>query len=237
MALTAAQPDPSVIFLNPLFEKAHFERLGYLSLNSNQRSNYQARELKSVFINCTGRYLRILAHRCYVNKYNLFNQVRWHKAAPSFHACLAAKPSHPIPSPRLNPVQPPTNAQVGIIAVNLLGEVAADEEQHHSHAEVQHAHHLHDAAGFERPPSSISSAGAGLGLPPSSSLPADPQDLAYQLSPFDPETTRQLAALTEAKEAAVRVEDYDTAKRLKVRSLVLLSRSLFLGGLRQPSPG
>jgi centrosomal protein CEP104 len=53
--------------------QAHFERLGYLSLNSNQRSNYQARELKSVFINCTGRYLRILAHRCYVNKYNLSN--------------------------------------------------------------------------------------------------------------------------------------------------------------------
>ncbi len=105
--------------------------------------------------------------------------------------------------------------------------MAADEEQHHSHAEVQHAHHhLHGAAGFERPPSSTSSAGGGLGLPPSSSLPADPQDLAYQLSPFDPETTRQLAALTEAKEAAVRVEDYDTAKRLKVRSLVLLSLSL-----------
>lgn len=55
--------------------QAHFERLGFLSLNSNQRSNYQARELKSVFINCTGRFLRILAHRCYANKYNLFNQV------------------------------------------------------------------------------------------------------------------------------------------------------------------
>ena len=88
MALTAAQPNPSVIFPNPLLGKAHFERLGYLSLNSNQRSNYQARELKSVFINCTGRYLRILAHRCYVNKYNLFNQVRWRKRPHlSTHAC------------------------------------------------------------------------------------------------------------------------------------------------------
>jgi hypothetical protein len=123
---------------------------------------------------------------------------------------------------------------VGIIAVNLMGEVAADEEQHHLHAEVQHAQ--------DRPPSSTSSSigmgmgGGGGGMPPqgpasmamamataaarppssASSLPAEPQDLAYQLSPFDPETTRQLAALTEAKEAAVRVEDYDTAKRLKV---------------------
>jgi hypothetical protein len=62
----------------PNYEQARFERLGYLSLNNNQRSNYQARELKSVYISCTGRYLRLLIHRCYINKFNLFNQVRIH---------------------------------------------------------------------------------------------------------------------------------------------------------------
>ena len=59
----------------PTYEKAKFERLGYLSLNNNQRSNYQARELKSVYINSFSRFVKFVIHRCYINKYNLFNQV------------------------------------------------------------------------------------------------------------------------------------------------------------------
>lgn len=58
------------------YESAHFRRLGYLSLNSNERSKYQARELKSVYVNAPGQYLRILVHKCYINEVNLFNQVR-----------------------------------------------------------------------------------------------------------------------------------------------------------------
>jgi centrosomal protein CEP104 len=62
----------------PTYDQARFERLGYLSLNNNQRSNYQARELKSVYLDTRGRYIRLLVHRCYINKYNLFNQVCHH---------------------------------------------------------------------------------------------------------------------------------------------------------------
>ena len=51
-------------------------RPGYLSLDSNERSKYQARELKSVYLDCTGRYLKFLVHRCYINRHNLFNQVQ-----------------------------------------------------------------------------------------------------------------------------------------------------------------
>ena len=54
---------------------ASFQRLGYLSLDSNERSNYQARELKSVYIDKLGGYLKLVIHKCYVNKHNLFNQV------------------------------------------------------------------------------------------------------------------------------------------------------------------
>lgn len=57
------------------YESAHFRRLGYLSLNSNERSKYQARELKSVYVNAPGQYLRMLVHKCYINEVNLFNQV------------------------------------------------------------------------------------------------------------------------------------------------------------------
>ena len=56
-------------------------RPGYLSLDSNERSKYQARELKSVYLDCTGRYLKFLVHRCYINRHNLFNQVRRRGAA------------------------------------------------------------------------------------------------------------------------------------------------------------
>lgn len=58
------------------YESAQFRRLGYLSLNSNERSKYQARELKSVYVNAPGQYLRMLVHKCYINEVNLFNQVR-----------------------------------------------------------------------------------------------------------------------------------------------------------------
>lgn len=59
------------------YETAQFRRLGYLSLNSNERSKYQARELKSVYVNAPGQYLRMLVHKCYINEVNLFNQVQY----------------------------------------------------------------------------------------------------------------------------------------------------------------
>ncbi|CAM9621007.1 unnamed protein product, partial [Sphacelaria rigidula] len=57
------------------YESAQFRRLGYLSLNSNERSKYQARELKSVYVNAPGQYMRMVVHKCYINEINLFNQV------------------------------------------------------------------------------------------------------------------------------------------------------------------
>jgi len=57
------------------YESASFKRLGYLSLDNNERSQYQARELKTVYIDYPGRFVRLLVHRNYVNKQNLFDQV------------------------------------------------------------------------------------------------------------------------------------------------------------------
>lgn len=52
-----------------------FKRLGYLSLDSNERSQFQARELKSVYIDHRSRILKIRLHKCHINKFNLVNQV------------------------------------------------------------------------------------------------------------------------------------------------------------------
>lgn len=50
-------------------------RLGYLSFDSNERSNHQARELKSVHVTVDAELVRLVIHRCHVNKLNIYNQV------------------------------------------------------------------------------------------------------------------------------------------------------------------
>jgi len=50
-------------------------RLGYLSLDSNERSAFKARELKSVYLKKRGAFLKLLFHRCHINSLNLYNQV------------------------------------------------------------------------------------------------------------------------------------------------------------------
>ena len=57
------------------YQTSNFTRLGYLSLDSNERSSYQARELKTVYLDNYGKFIRLLIHRCFVNKYNHYNQV------------------------------------------------------------------------------------------------------------------------------------------------------------------
>lgn len=52
-----------------------FKKLGYLSLDPNERSGYQSRELKTVYVECPCLYLKIVFQKCHINKYNLFNQV------------------------------------------------------------------------------------------------------------------------------------------------------------------
>jgi len=52
-----------------------FKKLGYLSLDSNERSGYQSRELKTVYIDSPALYLKIVLQKCHLNKFNLFNQV------------------------------------------------------------------------------------------------------------------------------------------------------------------
>lgn len=52
-----------------------FSKLGYLLLDTNERSEYQARELKSVYLDNPCVLMKLLFHKCHPNKYNLFNQV------------------------------------------------------------------------------------------------------------------------------------------------------------------
>ena len=58
-----------------MLQQLKFKRLGFLSLDNNERSNFTARELKSVYVDTPSLYLKVQCHKCHVNKYNIFNQV------------------------------------------------------------------------------------------------------------------------------------------------------------------
>jgi centrosomal protein CEP104 len=58
------------------YKAAHFVRLGYMSLDSNERSSFQARELKTIYIdNIPGSFIKLIINENHVNKLNIYSQV------------------------------------------------------------------------------------------------------------------------------------------------------------------
>ncbi|KAG8568705.1 hypothetical protein GDO81_014113 [Engystomops pustulosus] len=57
------------------YQAERFRRLGYVALSDNEKTGYKARELKSVYVNAVGQYLKLIFHKNYTNRYNLYNQV------------------------------------------------------------------------------------------------------------------------------------------------------------------
>ncbi|XP_060115252.1 centrosomal protein of 104 kDa isoform X2 [Heteronotia binoei] len=57
------------------YKSERFRRLGYVSLSDNEKTSYKARELKSVYMDAVGQYLKLTFHKSYVNRYNLYSQV------------------------------------------------------------------------------------------------------------------------------------------------------------------
>jgi centrosomal protein CEP104 len=46
-----------------------------VELSSNERTEFRARELKSVHVDAEGTFLKLVLHKNFVNKLNQFNQV------------------------------------------------------------------------------------------------------------------------------------------------------------------
>ncbi|XP_040443217.1 centrosomal protein of 104 kDa isoform X1 [Falco naumanni] len=57
------------------YQSERFHRLGYVPLSDNEKTNFKARELKSVYMDAVGQYLKLIFHKNYVNKYNVYGQV------------------------------------------------------------------------------------------------------------------------------------------------------------------
>ncbi|ETW10519.1 hypothetical protein H310_00803 [Aphanomyces invadans] len=79
-------------------------KLGYVLCDANDASNFNARELKSITINCDVAYLQLTLQQCHRNRFNVYDQVGLVDVA------LFGPSTHPSPpKPQLNPVHPPNN--------------------------------------------------------------------------------------------------------------------------------
>ena len=52
-----------------------FLKLGYFPLSPNEESGFQARELKTVYLNTSSQFMKIVFHKPHINSLNVFNQV------------------------------------------------------------------------------------------------------------------------------------------------------------------
>lgn len=62
------------LFLNAI-RYCFFSFCRYIELSDNEKTEYKARELKSVHVDAIGQYVKLLVHKNHVNKLNLYNQV------------------------------------------------------------------------------------------------------------------------------------------------------------------
>ena len=143
---------------DPDARRCSFKRLGYLSFDSNRRSNFQARELKSVMLNTVAQAIKLVPHRCHVNSLNIYNQV-------------------------------------GIVALNIIGERAAS------------AAGAGADPGNMIVPSAMHRANGPMTVPSTEDITLDLQ--------VDSLTAEKIRSLEVEKRAAVKDERYDDAKFFK----------------------
>lgn len=53
--------------------KIKFEQLGYLEFDSNEKTKFSAREMKSAYVDSMAMLVKFLIYEAHPNKLNLFN--------------------------------------------------------------------------------------------------------------------------------------------------------------------
>ena len=93
-----------------------------MSLDDNARTEYKARELKSVFLDATATFLKLVLHKGHTNPHNLFNQVGpLPPPPPRPRPCRCGGGSWRAHAPRVTLLAVRAAAQVAIIALNIQG--------------------------------------------------------------------------------------------------------------------
>ena len=57
------------------YHRAKYKYIGFIKMDTNERSQYRARESRKVYINTKSIFLKIELGKNYINQYNVFNQV------------------------------------------------------------------------------------------------------------------------------------------------------------------
>ncbi|KAF9391857.1 hypothetical protein BGX21_011170 [Mortierella sp. AD011] len=164
-----------------------FQKLGSISFDSNTASNYSGRELKSINVDVEGEYLRIVIRQCHVNPLNIYHQV-------------------------------------AILALNVLGEplenelLGESERLDFDECEVVNG----PGQGFSEPSVALSNS-----LMPVVEAPDVPNissairglsvtDIKDQsVSYMDQDIQKLISGFVKAKQDAVKVEDFTSAKQYK----------------------
>ncbi|KAJ8021473.1 hypothetical protein HOLleu_38689 [Holothuria leucospilota] len=161
-----------------------YKRLGYVTMSDNERTSFKARELKSVHVDAVGQYVRLVLHKNYINKFNLYNQV-------------------------------------GIVAINILGDEVDDDGQIIPDDKQQRVNDLinkYMPNGQEFQEDSLTTQNAidpaVLGAMNNPDFISPMDDLAFDMYQ-DPEVAQIIRKLDLRKNEAVLQEEYDIAKRLK----------------------
>ncbi|KAF9915612.1 hypothetical protein BX616_005733 [Lobosporangium transversale] len=162
-----------------------FQKLGSISFDSNTESNYSKRELKSINVDVEGEYLRVVIRQCHVNPLNIYHQV-------------------------------------AILALNVLGEPLEDE----LHGESERLH-FDDCEVVNGPGHGLSEPSTAYSLNQITEIPEVPNlseavngltIVEIQNQPqiyLDQDVQRLLFGFVKAKQDAVKVEDFASAKLYK----------------------
>lgn len=224
-------------------DATQFKRLGYLSLDNNERSQFQARELKSVYVDVPARFVRILFHKCHANRYNVVNQVGLialsclgDNLSPESPALAPPTTSGPPPFAQVNlhaNVSTPSGTASSV--PNKPGVTPRSAGASPSGAEPASAKPAEPSHVPSKPISSGSNPSSNVAKPVTPVVytkPQLPSDFAgMDESKYDSWILERMRELATKKQECVDAEDYGGAKRCKDGIVILQEAGLRMSEL------
>jgi hypothetical protein len=173
------------------YQEADFERLGFMNLDGNERSNYQARELKTVYVDeREANYIRLIIHRPHHNNRNLFQQVGF----------LAVNVVGEAKRVETRKSQRALEDAQGKLLDDKLNEYKGDSKGKGGGMYMYSGHSVHNGGKFA----------ADKGVDEFAYNNAHSLTMA-----MDAQSQDKLALLQRAKQDAIDIEDFDRAKCIK----------------------
>ncbi len=132
-SLTPTTTSPEVVVDEALLQKIQFKRLGYITFDNNSKTNYRARELKSISLDVSVTFVKLVIHECHgyheSNNGGVDDMNSMEKTAASSASSGQRKKST---TKIINPFD-----QVGIVQIQLFGEDTIEEGEEEEEEEKE----------------------------------------------------------------------------------------------------